>query len=128
MDLKQIAVRSLPASKQEFRDTEVDLLCVLEEMGHSRHLTDRSIDFLSPNDHDEFVLPDISQAVHVIDHDPELTPAERIERRNAINIEYAAKAEKLHIIHQLLRAHSLYEIDVNYVVQDGEVLIVDEFT
>jgi len=128
MDLKHIADRRLPASKQEFRDTEEDLLFVLDEKGHSVHLTDRGIDFLSPNDHDEFVLPDISQAVHVIDHDPELTPAERIERRNAINIEYAAKAEKLHIIHQLLRAHSLYEIDVNYVVQDGEVLIVDEFT
>src|SRR5213075_2911525 len=43
-------------------------------------------------------------------------------------IDYATKSEKLHIVHQLLRAHALYDRDVNYVVQDGEVLIVDEFT
>ena len=42
--------------------------------------------------------------------------------------EYAAKSETLHIIHKLLQAHALYEKDVEYVVQDGKVLIVDEFT
>src|SRR5205085_4600642 len=46
----------------------------------------------------------------------------------ALEIEYASKSEKLHIVHQLLKAHALYERDVNYVVQNGEVLIVDEFT
>ncbi|MGI9089734.1 MAG: preprotein translocase subunit SecA, partial [Gemmatimonadaceae bacterium] len=128
MDLKHIGDRKLPANKQEYRDTEEDLLFVLDEKGHSVHLTDRGIDFLSPNDHDEFILPDISQEVHAIDHATDLSPAEKIERRNTVNREYAGKAEKLHIIHQLLRAHSLYEQNVNYVVQEGEVLIVDEFT
>ena len=127
-ELKHIADRRVTASRQEMRDIEEDLLFVLDEKGHQVHLTDRGIDFMSPNDHDQFVLPDISQQVHEIDHAHELSPAERIERRNRINAEYAAKSEKLHIIHQLLRAHSLYERDVNYVVQDGEVLIVDEFT
>ncbi|MDQ2890164.1 MAG: preprotein translocase subunit SecA [Gemmatimonadota bacterium] len=128
MELKHIADRRVTASRQEMRDIEEDLLFVLDEKGHQVHLTDRGIDFMSPNDHDQFVLPDISQQVHDIDHAHELSPAEKIERRNKINAEYAAKSEKLHIIHQLLRAHSLYESDVNYVVQEGEVLIVDEFT
>ena len=128
MELNHIGDRKLPPNKQQFRDIEEDLLFVLDEKGQQVHLTDRGIDFLAPNDHEEFILPDISQQVHVIDHDPDLTPAERIERRNVLNAEYATKAEKLHIIHQLLRAHSLYERDVNYVVQEGEVLIVDEFT
>jgi preprotein translocase subunit SecA len=128
MELKHIADRRVTASRQEMRDIEEDLLFVLDEKGQQVHLTDRGIDFMSPNDRDQFILPDISQQVHDIEHDPELTPAEKIERRNTINAEYAAKSEKLHIIHQLLRAHSLYERDVNYVVQDGEVLIVDEFT
>ncbi|MDQ6737163.1 MAG: preprotein translocase subunit SecA [Gemmatimonadota bacterium] len=127
-ELKHIADRRVTASRQEMRDIEDDLLFVLDEKGHQVHLTDRGIDFMSPNDHDQFVLPDISLQVHEIDHAHELSPAERIERRNRINAEYAAKSEKLHIIHQLLRAHSLYERDVNYVVQEGEVLIVDEFT
>src|SRR3970282_279801 len=63
-----------------------------------------------------------------IDHDDALAAQEKIEARRALEAEYALKSEKLHIVHQLLRAHALYEKDVNYVVQDGEVLIVDEFT
>ena len=75
------------------------------------------------------MLPDISEEVHRIDHDPELTPHEKHRARGAqIESEYAIKSEKLHIIHQLLQAHALYEKDVDYVVQDGQVLIVDEFT
>ena len=67
--------------------------------------------------------------MHRIDHDPELLAAdERLERAREVEREYAAKSERLHIVHQLLRAHALYEKDVNYVVQDGQVLIVDEFT
>jgi len=128
MELKHISDRRLPPGKQEFRDIEDDLLFVLDEKGHTVHLTDAGVDYLSPNNHDEFVLPDISQEVHHIDHDPDLTPAEKLSTRNELNREYAAKSERLNIVHQLLRAHALYEIDVNYVIQEGQVLIVDEFT
>jgi preprotein translocase subunit SecA len=128
MELQHLADRKLPPSKQQYRDIEEDLLYVLDEKGHTVHLTDRGVEFMSPQDHDAFVLPDISQEVHRIDHDLEMTPEEKLEARSAINREYAAKSERLNIVHQLLRAHSLYEIDVNYVVQEGQVLIVDEFT
>ncbi|MFL5639713.1 MAG: preprotein translocase subunit SecA, partial [Gemmatimonadaceae bacterium] len=128
MELAHIADRRLPASKQEYRDIENDLLFVLDEKGHTVHLTDAGVDFMSPDAHDEFVLPDLSQEVHAIDHDTEMTPAEKLEARNTINRDYAAKSERLNIVHQLLRAHALFERDVNYVVQEGQVLIVDEFT
>ncbi len=128
MELEHISDRRLPASKQQYRDIEEDLLFVLDEKGHAVHLTDRGIDFMSPDEHDAFMLPDISQEVHRIDHDPEMTPEQKIEARRQTETDYAAKAERLNIVHQLLRAHALYEKDVNYVVQEGEVLIVDEFT
>src|SRR4051812_36703895 len=128
MELQHIADRRLPAGKQQFRDIENDLLYVLDEKGHTVHLTDAGVDFMSPQAHDEFVLPDLSQQVHAIDHDPVMTPAEKIAARNELNREYAAKSERLNIVHQLLRAHALFERDVNYVVQEGQVLIVDEFT
>ena len=127
-ELEHIADRRLPASKQTYRDIEEDLLFVLDEKGHSVHLTDKGVDFMSPNEHDAFVLPDISQEVHRIEHDHDLTGEERLAARRQLEVEYASKAEKLNIVHQLLRAHALYEKDVNYVVQEGEVLIVDEFT
>jgi preprotein translocase subunit SecA len=128
MELQHIADRRLPANKQQYRDIEEDLLFVLDEKGHTVHLTDAGVDFMSPDAHDQFVLPDLSQEVHAIDHDPDMTPAEKLDARNKINIDYAAKSERLNIVHQLLRAHALFERDVNYVVQEGQVLIVDEFT
>src|SRR5256714_12900717 len=128
MELQHLADRRLPAGKQQYRDIENDLLFVLDEKGHTVHLTDAGVDFMSPDDHNEFVLPDLSQEVHAIDHDAELTAAQKLEARNALDREYAAKSERLNIVHQLLRAHALFERDVNYVVQDGQVLIVDEFT
>ena len=128
MELSHIADRRLPASKQEYRDIENDLLYVLDEKGHSVHLTDAGVDFMSPNSHDEFVLPDLSQQVHVIEHNPELTAQQKLEALSEVNRSYAATSERLNIVHQLLRAHALFERDVNYVVQEGQVLIVDEFT
>ena len=128
MELEHIADRKLPAAKQSFRDIEEDLLFVLDERGHSVHLTDRGVDFLSPAEHEAFILPDLSEAVHRIDHANDLSAEEKISARRQLEIEYAQKSERLNIVHQLLRAHALYEKDVNYVVQDGEVLIVDEFT
>jgi preprotein translocase subunit SecA len=128
MELQHIADRRLPSSKQQYRDIEEDLLFVLDEKGHTVHLTDAGVDFMSPDAHDQFVLPDLSQEVHAIDHDPDMTPAEKLDARNKLNIDYAAKSERLNIVHQLLRAHALFERDVNYVVQEGQVLIVDEFT
>jgi preprotein translocase subunit SecA len=128
MELDHLADRKLPANKQQYRDLEEDLLFVLDEKGHTVHLTDRGVDFLAPQNHEEFVLPDISTEVHRIDHDHEMTAQEKLDARRAIEVEYARKSEALHVIHQLLRAHALYEKDVNYVVQEGQVLIVDEFT
>ena len=128
MELQHIADRRLPASKQQYRDIENDMLYVLDEKGHTVHLTDAGVDFMSPQAHDEFVLPDLSQEVHAIDHNPDLNPAEKLAARDKLNREYAARSERLNIVHQLLRAHALFERDVNYVVQEGQVLIVDEFT
>ncbi|HEY9515797.1 MAG TPA: preprotein translocase subunit SecA, partial [Gemmatimonadaceae bacterium] len=128
IELDTIADRRLPASRQQFANVEEQLHYVLDEKNHTVHLTDRGVDFLAPDDREAFVLPDISEAVHAIERDPDMEPQEKLEARAALEREYAIKSEKLNIVHQLLRAHALYEKDVNYVVQDGQVLIVDEFT
>ena len=81
MELDHIADRKLPASKQALRDIEDDLLFVLDEKGHTVHLTDRGVDFMSPTDHEAFVLPDISREVHRIDHDDDADAAGEDSRR-----------------------------------------------
>ena len=128
VELDVIADRKLPVGKRAYRDLEDDLLYVLDEKGHTVHLTEQGLDWLSPEQPDLFVLPDIALLIGQIDRETELPAAERLERRSVVEREYATKSERLNIIHQLLRAHALYERDVNYVVQDGQVLIVDEFT
>ncbi|MGH2707427.1 MAG: DEAD/DEAH box helicase, partial [Actinomycetota bacterium] len=128
MELDAIADRKLPMRQQRMRETEDVLYFVLDEKGHSVHLTDRGAEAMSPNEPELFLVPDISEEIHRIDRDPELSPHDRIERRRDIEAEYALKSEKLHIIHKLLQAHALYEKEVDYLVQDGQVVIVDEFT
>ncbi len=128
VELDRLADRKLPARDQKMRDIEDDLYFVMDERGRSVHLTDKGVETMSPQDPTLFVVPDISHAVHELDHDTALSPAEKIERRRVVEAEYAAKSETLHIIHKLLQAHALYEKDVEYVVQDGQVFIVDEFT
>jgi preprotein translocase subunit SecA len=127
-ELEHLADRKLPQSKQRHRDIEERLLYVLDEKGHTVHLTDRGIEYLSPTDQQAFVLPDLSEAVVRIEHDPNLEPQEKLDKRAELERDYAVTSERLNVIHQLLRAHTLFERDVNYVVQDGQVLIVDEFT
>jgi preprotein translocase subunit SecA len=128
VELDVIADRKLPAREQRLRHLEEDLYFVMDERGHSVHLTDKGVEAMSPNDPTLFVIPDISEEYGRIERDESLSPQEKLERRRALEAEYASKSEKLHIIHKLLQAHALYEKDVDYVIQDGQVFIVDEFT
>ncbi len=128
VELDRLADRKLPAREQKMRQLEDELYFVMDERGHAVHLTDQGVETMSPQDPTLFIVPDISHAVHEIDHDDRLSPQEKIERRRTVEAEYATKSETLHIIHKLLQAHALYEKDVEYVVQDGQVFIVDEFT
>jgi preprotein translocase subunit SecA len=128
VELDVIADRKLPAREQKLRHLEEALYFVMDERGHAVHLTDRGVEAMSPDDPSLFVVPDISEEYGKIEQDESLSPQEKLERRRQLEAEYAAKSEKLHIIHKLLQAHVLYEKDVDYVIQDGQVFIVDEFT
>jgi preprotein translocase subunit SecA len=128
VELDRLADRKLPAREQKMRHLEDELYFVMDERGHSVHLTDRGVETMSPQDPTLFLVPDISHEVHEIDRDEHLSAAEKLERRRTVEAEYAQKSEILRIIHKLLQAHALYEKDVEYVVQDGQVFIVDEFT
>jgi preprotein translocase subunit SecA len=113
---------------KRLQELDEDLYFAIDEHDHSINLSDAGRAQLSPNDHEYFVLPDMAEAMGRIDADAELDAATRLERKQAINLQYAQKSDELHTIQQLLRAFCLYDKDNEYVVQDGKVLIVDEFT
>jgi preprotein translocase subunit SecA len=113
---------------KKLHELDEQLLFAMDEKGHNVHLTDQGLDVLSPDNAEAFVVPDISEEVHRIEHDPDLGIDEKRERKEALEREYADKSERIHIIHQLLKGYTLFVKDEQYVVQEGEVMIVDEFT
>jgi preprotein translocase subunit SecA len=109
---------------------EIDeqLYFAIDEKQHTIDLTEIGREHLAPHDADMFVLPDLSERLHEINTDENLSVDEKERRKEEVQKEYTVKSERLHSISQLLRAYSLFERDVEYVVSDGKVLIVDEFT
>ena len=109
---------------------EVDelLLFAMDEKGHDVHLSDQGLDELAPGDPEAFVVPDLSEALGRIERDDTLSVEEKRQRIAELEREYAEKSQKIHAIHQLLKAYALYNKDEQYIVEDGQVIIVDEFT
>lgn len=113
---------------KRMHEIDEELYYAIDEKAHTIDLTEKGRDALSPNDPNMFVLPDLSEKLNEIEIDESILPEEKIAQKTKIQEEYIEKSERLHNISQLLRAYSLFEKDVEYVVSDGKVLIVDEFT
>ncbi len=113
---------------KRLHELDEDLFFAMDEKGHNVHLSEKGLELLSPKDPNLFVVPDLSEGLHAIDEDPDLDTGEKARQRLELERDYAERSERIHAIHQLLKAYVLFEKDVEYVVQDGKVLIVDEFT
>jgi len=107
---------------------EEGLLFSLDEKERSVALSEAGRKALSPSDPDFFLMTDIGDIIANIEADEGVTEQEKVEQRNKAYFDHSRKAEALHNIDQLLRAFQLYEKDVEYVVQEGRVVIVDQFT
>ncbi|MEA2077368.1 MAG: preprotein translocase subunit SecA [Candidatus Marinimicrobia bacterium] len=115
---------------QEKRLHEIDdsLLYAIDEKSHTIVISDDGRKIMNPEDPEFFVIPDIGEEFVQIDEDKELSVEDKAKAKAEIQKEHGKKSEMIHNITQLLRAYALYEKDVEYVVKDGKVLIVDEFT
>ena len=114
---------------KKLQELDEELFFAIDEKSHIIDLTEKGREALSPNDPQMFVLTDLATELDKIDKDESLNDEQKAEQKNKVQIEYGEKSERLHNISQLLRAYSLFEKDVEYVVSDdGKVMIVDEFT
>ena len=106
-----------------------DLYFVIDEKLNSVELQDKGHEALSRNFGEDrfFVLPDMGAAIAEIDHSQQ-TPEEKAVKKDALMNDYAVKSERVHTVNQLLKAYSMFEKDVEYVVMDNKVKIVDEQT
>src|SRR5208283_5082751 len=105
-----------------------ELFYIIDERQHQADLTEIGRTKLRPENPDAFMLPDLATEFSDLEKDTSISPEKREELKLAAQQHYAVISEEIHAISQLLRAYSLYERDVAYVVQEGKVMIVDENT
>lgn len=127
LDSIELQMMSDLRKEERFQILE-ELLFRIDEKGHEVDLTEKGRQLISPQDPDEFILPDLVNTLQDIDHDETLTLEERERKKEKEQTAYNERSEEIHNLGQLLRAYSLFEKDVDYVVQENKVLIVDEFT
>ena len=104
------------------------LYFTIDEKTHEADLTALGRNTLSPDNPEDFIVPDLLGELHRIESDESLSAEERVEAKSRFEEQFSAKSERLHDLSQLLKAYCLFEKDVNYVVMDKKVMIVDEHT
>ncbi len=105
-----------------------DLYYAIEEKHNSVELTEKGIDIVSKHYPDLYVMESFDEALEKIDKDESLSFEEKLKEKEKVTNKFMEKNEKLHNIKQLIKAYTLFEKDVDYVVVDNKVIIVDEFT
>ncbi len=106
-----------------------ELYFAIDEKNNSVDLTNKGIALITgvSEDANFFVLPDIGTELAEIEK-TSASPEEKVQRKDALLQDYAIKADRIHSIQQLLKAYTLFDKDIEYVVMDGKVKIVDEQT
>ncbi len=114
--------------KKDLFALKEELYYFIEERSHDADLSEMGRNFLSPDEPDAFVLPDLASLFSDIDGDKSTTEAQKIAKKNELQDRLSHQGQRIHQISQLLRAYCLYEKDVEYVVEENKVVIVDAQT
>ncbi|MDR0303589.1 MAG: preprotein translocase subunit SecA [Chitinispirillales bacterium] len=114
--------------EKKLHEIDEKLYFSIEENNHSAEMSEKGRELIGGNNKNFFVVTDLAVIIGEINSNPNLSLEEKNEFREKAHVEFSDRSERIHCVNQLLKAFALYEKDVNYVVQDGQVLIVDEFT
>ena len=107
-----------------------DLYFVINEKQHSVDMTDKGRDLITANlsDTSFFVLPDVGASVAEVQKDASLSLEEKQIKKDEIYADFAIKSERVHTVNQLLKAYTMFDKEIDYIIQDGKIKIVDEQT
>ncbi|MBU4425364.1 MAG: preprotein translocase subunit SecA [Proteobacteria bacterium] len=126
---KQIdRTESMLSSQKLLPELDQTLYCTIDERSNSVELCEKGIKLLSSGGLGDFLLPDIDAESHSVREDEQLSDEEKTERIKELEGQYMRTSELLHSTQQLIKAYWLFEKDVQYVIKDGQIMIVDEFT
>ncbi len=122
-DIESIYIRD-----KKMQEVDDDLYFAVDEKSHVMDITDKGRSLLSPDDPDTFIIPDLGELLLEIEERQDLSSIEKEQEKEKAHQLHAERSGTIHNFNQLLRAYTLYEKDVEYVLQEGKVMIVDEFT
>jgi preprotein translocase subunit SecA len=116
-------------NNREMPKIDEELYFVIDEKNNSIELTDKGITYLSGDDGDEnfFILPDLSTEIGKLERENSV-PEVLTEKKEELYRDYSIKSERIHTMNQLLKAYTLFEKDIEYVIMEDKIKIVDEQT
>ena len=107
-----------------------ELYFVINEKQHSVDMTDKGRDLITSGleNSNFFVLPDVGASIAEIQKNPELSAEEKTLKKDELMADFALKSERVHTVNQLLKAYTMFDNEIDYIIQDGKIKIVDEQT
>jgi preprotein translocase subunit SecA len=121
-------MESMLSAQKSLSDLDQILFCIIDERSNSVELTEKGLVVPASAGYGEFILPDLDEGGHLIRENNELSDEEKDTRLRELEEQFIRISDLLHATQQLIKAYWLFEKDVHYVVKDGQILIVDEFT
>ncbi|MGU9939808.1 preprotein translocase subunit SecA [Empedobacter brevis] len=127
--LQKTEAHFIQDNNREMPKVDEHLYFVIDEKQNQSDLTDKGIEYLSKGMEDDqfFILPDVSTNIGAIENSGK-EKEEILKMKEEFFRNFSIKSERIHTLSQLLKAYTLFEKDIEYVVVDGEVKIVDEST
>ena len=125
----KVEAKYMQDNNREMPKAVEPLFFVIDEKNHSIELTDKGIEVLTgtTNDPEFFILPNIAEQLSEVENE-DLTAEQKREKKDALLQNYSVKSERVHTVNQLLKAYTLFDKDVEYVIDDNKIKIVDEQT
>ena len=121
------SVESEYIADKKLHELDEDLYFAIDEQSNSVDLSDKGRIALSPDNVEAFTIPDLGEMLSDIDESDLSDDQKKLNKEKAYQL-HSQRSSKIHYLNQLLKAYTLFDKDVEYVVQNGQVLIVDEFT
>ena len=127
--LQKTEGKYLQDNQRDMPKVDSELLFIIDEKNNSVDLTNKGIDMIttSGEEHEFFIIPDVGGHIAEIEK-MSLPDEEKLSRKEKLMTEFAIKSERVHTVTQLLKAYTLFEKDIQYVVMESKVKIVDENT
>ncbi len=125
----KVEAKYMADNNREMPKAVEPLFFVIDEKNHSIELTDKGIEVLTgtTSDPEFFILPDIAAQLSAVENE-DLSAEEKREKKDTLLQNYSVKSERVHTVNQLLKAYTLFDKDVEYVIDDNKIKIVDEQT